>query len=97
MGFCFKAALEISLFFAQNKFQLFISFHLLSFAILLIFLFLFVSNFIAHKFPTTAQFMEKRAVLHAATVFVLTIAILFPPSLKCVIWALYVVLYVISS
>ncbi|KAL5851257.1 hypothetical protein ACOSQ3_006375 [Xanthoceras sorbifolium] len=102
MGFCFTAALEISLFFAQNKFQLSISFHLLSFAILLIFIFLFVSNFIAHKFPTTAQFMEKIAVFLAATVFVFTITIPFPPSLKCVIWALYVVsfiavLFVVSS
>ncbi|KAL5784097.1 hypothetical protein ACOSQ2_006489 [Xanthoceras sorbifolium] len=91
MGFCFTSALEISLLFAQTKSQLSISFHLLSFAILLIFLCLFVSNFIAHKFPTTVQVMEKIAVLLAATVVVFAIAIPFPLSLKCVIWALYVI------
>ncbi|KAL5781174.1 hypothetical protein ACOSP7_006203 [Xanthoceras sorbifolium] len=91
MGFCFTAALEISLFFVQNKSQLSISFHFLSFAILLIFLFLFVSNFITHKFATTAQVMEKIAVLLAATVVVFAFTIPFPLSLQCVIWALYVI------
>ncbi|TXG72764.1 hypothetical protein EZV62_001343 [Acer yangbiense] len=89
MAFCFTSALEISLLFAQTNPQHSNSFHLLSFAIFLTFLFLFVSNFIAHKCARTAQVLEKIAVLLVATAVVFTITIPFQLILKCVTWALY--------
>ncbi|KAK0607918.1 hypothetical protein LWI29_022605 [Acer saccharum] len=89
MAFCFTSAFEISLLFAKTNSQLSNSLHLLSFAIFLTFLFLFVSNFIAHKYARTAQVLEKIAVLLVATAVVFTITIPFPLILKCVTWALY--------
>ncbi|KAK2654281.1 hypothetical protein Ddye_014137 [Dipteronia dyeriana] len=91
ISFCFAAPLEMALLFAQTKSQLSISFHLLSFLVLLTFLFLFVSNFIAHKWVGTAQVLEKIAVLLVATAVVVTVTIPFPLILKCVTWALYAI------
>ncbi|TXG72766.1 hypothetical protein EZV62_001345 [Acer yangbiense] len=91
MAFYFTTPLEISLLFAQTNSQLSNSFHLLSFLILLTFLFLFVSNFIAHKYARTAQDLDKIAVLLVATAVVFTITIPFPLILKCVTWALYAI------
>ncbi|KAK2654287.1 hypothetical protein Ddye_014143 [Dipteronia dyeriana] len=91
ISFCFAAPLEMALLFAQTKSQLSISFHLLSFLVLLTFLFLFVSNFIAHKWAGTAQVLEEIAVLLVPTAVVVTVTIPFPLIMKCVTWALYAI------
>ncbi|TXG72762.1 hypothetical protein EZV62_001341 [Acer yangbiense] len=91
MAFCFSSALEIALLFAQTKSQLPLSFYILSLAILLTFLCLFVANFIGPHFTNTAQLLEKIAALLVATTVVFTIAIPLPLILKCVIWVLYAV------
>ncbi|TXG72763.1 hypothetical protein EZV62_001342 [Acer yangbiense] len=91
MAFCFTSALEIALLFAQTKSQLPLSFYILSLAILLTFLCLFVANFIGPHFTNTAQVLEKIAALLFATTVVFTIAIPLPLILKCVIWALYAI------
>ncbi|KAJ0035882.1 hypothetical protein Pint_25844 [Pistacia integerrima] len=88
MTFCFTAALEIALLFAQIQSQLPVSFHILSF---LIFLFLIVANIIGHDFTTISQVLELVSVILVATTVVFTIAIPFPLSLKCVTWALYAI------
>ncbi|KAJ0035886.1 hypothetical protein Pint_25848 [Pistacia integerrima] len=88
MTFCFTSALEIALLFAQIQSQLPVSFHILSFLIFLIFLFLIVANIIGHDFTTISQVLELVSVILVATTVVFTIAIPFPLSLKCVTWAL---------
>ncbi|KAJ4723581.1 putative GTPase IMAP family member 1 [Melia azedarach] len=89
MAFCFTSALEIALLFAQTKSQLSVSFYLLSFVVLLIFLSLFVAKFVGEKFVFTSQVLEKVAVLLAATSLILTITIPLPLRLKCAAWTLY--------
>ncbi|KAL5784110.1 hypothetical protein ACOSQ2_006502 [Xanthoceras sorbifolium] len=91
MEFCFLSALKIALLFEQKKSQLPLSFYLLSFAILLTFLSLFVANFIGPHFKNTAQVLEKIAVMLGATIVVFTITIPLPLSLKCIAWALYAI------
>ncbi|KAK3183323.1 hypothetical protein Dsin_030609 [Dipteronia sinensis] len=91
MAFCFTSALEIALLFAQTNSQLSVSFYILSLAILLTFLCLFVANFIGPHFTNTAQVLEKIAVLLVVTTVVFTIAIPLPLILKCVIWAFYAI------
>ncbi|KAJ0035883.1 hypothetical protein Pint_25847 [Pistacia integerrima] len=88
MAFCFTSALEIAILSAQIQSQLPVSFHILSFAILLIFLFLLVSSFIGHHFKTINQVLELVSVILFATTFVFTIAIPFRLSLKCLAWTL---------
>ncbi|KAJ0092243.1 hypothetical protein Patl1_26492 [Pistacia atlantica] len=59
MAFCFTAALEISLQYVHNQFHLPLSFHVLSFLVMLTSSLLFVAKFIGLKFilgnatPTT--------------------------------------------
>ncbi|KAK2642892.1 hypothetical protein Ddye_024655 [Dipteronia dyeriana] len=91
LEFCFTSPLKIALLFAQTNSQLPLSFYILSLAILLTFLCLFVANFIGPHFTNAAQVLEKITAMLVASTVVFTIAIPLPLILKCVIWALYAI------
>ncbi|KAJ0093306.1 hypothetical protein Patl1_26451 [Pistacia atlantica] len=91
MACCFDSALKTAVLFAETKSELPLSFLIFSFANLLTFLSLFLAKFIAPKFAVVCQVMEKVAVVSAVTAFIITIAIPFPQSLKCITWALYAI------
>ncbi|KAH9783584.1 FAR1 domain-containing protein [Citrus sinensis] len=92
MAFCFSSALQIAILSAETKKELSPSFCVLSFAIFLTFLFLFVSKLIAHKFAAASQALEKAAIVVAATTLVLATTIPYVANsakLKYAAWALY--------
>ncbi|KAL9435125.1 hypothetical protein AB3S75_021398 [Citrus x aurantiifolia] len=90
MAFCFSSSVEIAILFAETNSELSPSFYVLSFAILLTFLFLFVSKLIAHKFAVASQLLEKGAIIVAATALVLVTTIPYSSNkLKYAAWALY--------
>ena len=90
MAFCFSSSLEIAILFAKTNSELSPSFYLLSFAILLTFLSLFVSKLIAHKSAAASQVLEKTAIIVAATALVLGTTIPFSSNKpKRAAWALY--------
>ena len=91
MGFCFSSALEITILFAQTNSELSPLYYVLSFAILLTFLSLFVSKLIMHKFTVASQVLEKAAVIIAATALVLATTIPYSAKLKYATWSLYAV------
>ncbi|ESR56179.1 hypothetical protein CICLE_v10024327mg, partial [Citrus x clementina] len=87
IAFCFTSAIEIAVLFAQAKsFPLSISFYLLSFVILIIFLSHFVAKAVGENFTVTSKFLEKLIVFLAATSFIIAITIPFPLWLKCTAW-----------
>ncbi|GAY53251.1 hypothetical protein CUMW_147920 [Citrus unshiu] len=95
LAFCFTSTIEIAVLFEQTKSPLSVSFYLLSFVILIIFLSLFVAKSVGQNFTATSQVLEKVAVLLAATSFIITITIPFPLWLKCTAWALYALCLII--
>ncbi|KAH9727402.1 hypothetical protein KPL70_008660 [Citrus sinensis] len=96
MAFCFTSAIEIAVLFEQTKSSpLSVSFYLLSFVILIIFLSLFVAKSVGQNFTVTSQVLEKVAIFLAATSFIITITIPFPLLLKCTTWALYALCLII--
>ena len=90
MAFCFSSSVEIAILFAETNSELSPSFYVLSFAILLTFLFLFVSKLIAQKFAVASQVLEKAAIIVAATALVLVTTIPYSSNkLKYAAWVLY--------
>ncbi|GLU11919.1 hypothetical protein SLE2022_286370 [Rubroshorea leprosula] len=86
---CFTSALEISLQFANAQSKLPLSFGLVSFAILITFVFLLLAKFISRDHTRVSQELEKVAFLIAAATFCYTTTIPFPIGFKFVIWCIF--------
>ncbi|GAY53254.1 hypothetical protein CUMW_147950 [Citrus unshiu] len=95
LAFCFTSAIEIAVLFEQTKSPLSVSFYLLSFVILVIFLSLFVGKSVGQSFTVPSQVLEKAPIFLAATSFIITITIPLPPWLTCTTRALYALCLII--
>ncbi|XVF69069.1 hypothetical protein PTKIN_Ptkin11bG0051200 [Pterospermum kingtungense] len=92
LAFCFSYALGVSLQFMgadQSNHHLPFPFLLLSFLVLLAFIFILVAFFIHPNSTRTSQALEKLACLLAAAAFCHTLSIPFSFELKCTIWAVF--------
>ncbi|KAJ6741248.1 IMAP FAMILY MEMBER 1 putative-RELATED [Salix purpurea] len=95
LGLCFAAALQIatpSKQVAESEINNSIS--LLSLSTAAIFGSLFTSHFIVEKMPTASRVLDKVAFFLAATTFFFAIATPCPLSIKCAIWALYIISFI---
>ncbi|KAJ6733946.1 IMAP FAMILY MEMBER 1 putative-RELATED [Salix koriyanagi] len=92
LSLCFGAALQIAIQFKQAaESEINNSISLLSLGTAPIFASLFTSHFIAEKMPTASRVLDKVAFFLAATTFFFAIATPCPLSIKCAIWALYII------
>ncbi|XVF69070.1 hypothetical protein PTKIN_Ptkin11bG0051300 [Pterospermum kingtungense] len=92
LAFCFSYALGVSLQFMgadQSNHHLPFPLLLLSFLVLLAFIFILVAFFIHPNSTRTSQALEKLACLLAAAAFCHTLSIPFSFELKCAIWAVF--------
>ncbi|PON53177.1 hypothetical protein PanWU01x14_204080 [Parasponia andersonii] len=90
MGFCFASALQMATLWSQLQSNFAPIFDAVSIAILLSFTSIFVSKYIASKFPRTALVLEHLGVLFAVTGFFVTVTISFPKPLVVTTWVVYV-------
>ncbi|KAJ6733937.1 hypothetical protein OIU74_005685 [Salix koriyanagi] len=92
LGLCFAAALQIATRSKQvAESDIDNSISLLSLGTAAIFAALFTSHFIGEKMPTASRVLGKVAFFLAATTFFFSIATPCPLSIKCAIWALYII------
>ncbi|KAK9278810.1 hypothetical protein L1049_028389 [Liquidambar formosana] len=89
LAFCFASAIDIAILSVQIHLEVPPTFHLLSLVISFAFASLFVSKFIAAKYPSPALVLNQMAVFFAATAFFMAVTIPSPTSLKCTIWTVY--------
>ncbi|XP_011007368.1 PREDICTED: uncharacterized protein LOC105113065 [Populus euphratica] len=95
LNLCFTAAIQITIQYGQGaESEAHYPIISISLAIASIFASLFVSPFIGKKIPTAAKVLEKVAFFLAATTFFFAIATPFPLGIKCVIWAVYIMLLI---
>ncbi|XP_011011871.1 PREDICTED: uncharacterized protein LOC105116289 [Populus euphratica] len=95
LSLCFTAAIQITIQYVQvAESEAHYPIILISLAVVAIFASLFVSPFIGKKIPTAAKVLEKVAFFLAATTFFFAIATPFPLGIKCVIWAVYIMLLI---
>ncbi|PON83625.1 hypothetical protein TorRG33x02_205820 [Trema orientale] len=90
MGFCFASALQIAALWSQLQSNFAPIFDAVSIAILLSFTSIFVSKYIASKFPRAALVLEQLGVLFAVTGFFIAVTISFPKPLVIATWVVYV-------
>ena len=98
LAFCFSYALGVALQFVrtdQSNHQLPFSLVLLSFLVLLTFIFILVAFFIHPNCTRTSQALEKIAFLLAAAAFCHTLSIPLSFELKCTIWAVFLLSWLI--
>ncbi|KAK0573278.1 hypothetical protein LWI29_005599 [Acer saccharum] len=82
--YCLPPAVSIAIQFLQNQsHELPLAFHFLSLILILSFNFLFLSKFIAPKFPETAKLLERLGVFLAVTAIYIAITVSLPVWLKC--------------
>ncbi|KAK2636717.1 hypothetical protein Ddye_031509 [Dipteronia dyeriana] len=93
IGFCLPPAVEIGVQFLKTdqSHELQLAFHFLSLTIILSFNSLFLSKFIAPKFPEKAKLLERVGVFLAVTAIYIAITIPLPTWLRCVTWIVFVV------
>ncbi|KAJ6741249.1 hypothetical protein OIU79_001213 [Salix purpurea] len=92
LGLCFGAALQIATRSKQvAESDIDNSISLLSLGTAAIFGCLLTSHFIGEKMPNTSRVLDKVAFFLAATTFFFAIATPCPLSIKCAIWALYII------
>ncbi|EOY33606.1 hypothetical protein QQP08_025327 [Theobroma cacao] len=98
LAFCFSYALGVSLQFVgtdRSNHQLPFPLVLLSFLVLLTFIFIMLAYFIHSNCTRTTQAVERISLLLAAAAFCQTLSIPFPFELKCAIWAVFVLFLLI--
>ncbi|KAB5548583.1 hypothetical protein DKX38_011989 [Salix brachista] len=92
LGLCFGAALQFATPSKQVvESEINNSISLLSLGTAAIFASLFTSHFIGEKMPNASRMLDKVAFFLAATTFFFAIATPCPLSIKCAIWALYII------
>ncbi|KAK0574663.1 hypothetical protein LWI29_026976 [Acer saccharum] len=90
--YCLPPAVAIAIQFLENESrELPLAFHFLSLALILSFNFLFLSKFIAPKFPEIAKLLERCGVFLAVTAVYLAITIPLPIWLKCITWTIFII------
>ncbi|KAK3223584.1 hypothetical protein Dsin_010609 [Dipteronia sinensis] len=93
IGFCLPPAVAIAVQFLKTdqSHELPLAFYFLSLALILSFNFLFLTKFIAPKFPETAKLLERFGVFLAVTAIYIAVTIPLPLWLKCIIWIVFVI------
>ncbi|KAF4349211.1 hypothetical protein F8388_021779 [Cannabis sativa] len=91
MGFCFASALQIATLQSQLQSKLSPNLVLVSLAILFSFTSIFISKYIASKFPKTALVLEQLGVWFTITAFFVAITVSLTKPLVALTWFVYII------